>query len=182
MIRLFTGLSVPVLLRQRLALLQGGIDGARWTPRENYHITLTFVGDVDEGMAEDAHDALSSIRVEPFKLELKGTGAFVQGKDVYVLWVGVEYNEVLHRLKEKIDRAFEKAGVQFENRKYVPHVTLARFAKSAPEAKIGEFMREHNLFSGDPFEVNEFILYRSNLSKSGSHYEEMAQYPLMAKL
>lgn len=181
MVRLFTGLSLPILLRQRLALLQGGLDGARWTDRENYHITLTFIGNVDAATAEAAHDALAAIRTEPFSLELKGTGSFAQGDDLKVLWVGVERNEVLFRLKEKIDRALEKADVPFENRKYVPHVTLARFRHAHDEAKIAAFMAAHNLFSGDPFEVNEFILYRTHQTKNGSAYEEVAAYPLVAK-
>jgi 2'-5' RNA ligase len=181
MVRLFAGLSIPILLRQRLALLQGGIDGARWTDRENFHITLSFIGNVDEVMAEAAHDALTMIRTETFRLELKGTGSFAQGEDLKVLWVGVEKNEVLFRLKEKIDRAFEKAGVPFENRKYVPHVTLARFRASVNEAEIARFMQTHTLFSGDPFEVEDFILYRTHQTKNGSAYEELAHYPLVQK-
>lgn len=181
MLRLFTGLALPILLRQRLTLLQGGIDGAHWTDRENMHLTLTFIGNVDEATAEQAHDALSGIRMAPFQLELKGVDCFAQGSQIKVLWAGVARNESLMRLKEKIDRAFEMARVPFENRKYVPHVTLARFSRPPDEARIARFIQEHNLFSGDAFAVDEFTLFRTHMTKNGSAYEALETYPLLAK-
>jgi RNA 2',3'-cyclic 3'-phosphodiesterase len=177
MLRLFTGLSIPVLLRQRMTVMQGGIDGARWTERENFHITLTFIGEIDEQKAEDVDEALSGVRTEKFNLRLKGTGSFTQGKYPKVLWVGVEQNEVLNRLKEKIDRALESYGVDFEKRKYAPHVTLARL-NHVDEAKVAEFMQQHNLFVTEEFEVDEFLLYQSHQTKNGSVYEAVREYPL----
>ncbi len=177
MLRLFAGLAIPILLRQRLTLLQGGIEGARWTERENFHITLTFIGEVDAQKAEDIDEALSSVRTEKFSLRLKGTGSFAQGKYPKVLWIGVEENEVLFRLKEKIDRALESYGVEFEKRKYAPHVTLARL-NHVEEGKVAAFMQQHNLFSTEEFEVDEFFLYQSHLTKNGSVYEALREYPL----
>lgn len=178
MLRLFTGITLPLLLRQRLTLLQGGIDGARWTERENFHITLNFIGEVDEATAEDVHHILSGIRMEPFKLELKGTGAFAHGKEVSVLWIGVQHSEELFRLREKLDRAFQKGGIPYDNRKYTPHVTIARFPKWAAETDIARFMQEHNLFSGDAFDVDEITLFRTHQTKNGSQYEALETYPL----
>lgn len=178
MLRLFTGIELPILLRQRLALLEGGIDGAKWTTRENFHLTLSFIGEISEQVAEDSHDALSGIRMEPFQLELKGTGSFAKGTDVKVLWVGVQHSDALHRLKEKIDRALAKYDVPVEKRKYVPHVTLARFRLPPEEAKIAQFMATHNLFSGDAFDVEHFTLFRTHQTKHGSEYEALAEYPL----
>jgi 2'-5' RNA ligase len=178
MIRLFTGISLPVLLRQRLALLQGGLDGAKWTERDNLHLTLNFIGEVSEQLAEDVDEALSGIRMESFPLELKGTGSFSSGRDIKVLWVGVAPSEPLHRLKEKIDRTLEKYAIPFEKRKYHPHVTLARFRFGAEEAKVAQFMAGHNLFSGDAFEVDHFTLFRTHQTKHGSEYEALAEYPL----
>jgi RNA 2',3'-cyclic 3'-phosphodiesterase len=177
MLRLFTGLSLPILLRQRLTVMQGGIEGARWTERDNFHITLTFIGEVDEATAEMIDEALSSIRIEKFPLRLKGTGSFAQGKYPKVLWMGVEHNDVLHRLKEKIDRALLVANIPFEKRKYTPHVTMARF-RNPEEGKVAEFMQQHNLFSSEEFEVDEFILYQSHQTKNGSVYEALKEYPL----
>jgi RNA 2',3'-cyclic 3'-phosphodiesterase len=181
MLRLFAGLSLPILLRQRLTVMQGGIEGARWTERENFHITLTFIGEVDEATAAHADEALADIRMEKFSLRLKGTGSFAQGKWPKVLWIGVEESEPLRRLKEKVDRALLSARVPFENRKYTPHVTLARL-KNPDESKVAEFMQQHNLFASEVFEAEEFILYHSHLTKNGPAYEALQEYPLVEKL
>ena len=177
MLRLFVGLQIPVLLRQRLTIMQGGIDGARWTERENFHITLTFIGEVNEATAEDIDEALSGVHIEKFSLKLKGAGNFSQGDNPKVLWIGVEQNDVLSRLKDKIDRALDQYGVKFEKRKYVPHVTMARL-NHVDEVKVAEFMQQHNLFSTEEFEADEFVLYQSHLTKSGSVYEVLREYPL----
>lgn len=180
MLRLFAGLSLPLLLRQRLTLLQGGIGGARWTERENFHITLTFIGNVDENMAEAVDEALQAVKVPPFSLSLKGADFFEKGGVPNVLWVGVSQSEVLHRLKDKIDRALYAARVPFENRKYVPHVTLARLRNPA-EARVAAFIQEHSLFATENFSVEEFTLYRTHETKNGSAYEALMEYPLSKK-
>ena len=63
--RLFTGLEVPAEFAAELAMLRGGISGARWIDAENYHITLRFIGDIDERMASEAADTLGEIRRPP---------------------------------------------------------------------------------------------------------------------
>ncbi len=177
MLRLFTGLSIPVLLRQRLTLLESVMPGARWITRENYHITLTFIGDVDEGVAEDIDEAFEALRGKKFKLRLKGAGCFAHHGDNKMLWIGVEESEPLQRLKDKIDRALQVYKIPFEKRKYVPHVTLARLT-NVDDARIGEFIQAHNLFASEEFEVDSFILYQSHLTKHGSEYEELKDYAL----
>jgi 2'-5' RNA ligase len=177
MMRLFAGISLPESHRRAIHLLQGGILGARWTALENYHITLTFMGDVDEATAADIDDALSSVHADGFDLRLHGTDAFAQGDDPKVLWVGMDHSDALHRLKEKIDSALKSRHIRFETRKYIPHVTLARF-RHPDDDKIGEFMQTHNLFALPPFAVDKFILYRTHQTKNGHYYEEAAEYPL----
>lgn len=178
MIRLFTGLSLPENLRARIQLIQGGIPGACWTALENYHITLTFIGEVDESVAEEVDEALSSVRAEGFSLKLKGTGSFAQGSWPKVLWLGVEAAEKLSLLKEKTDHAMKKRGVEFDARKYTPHVTLA-YLKEPDEQMLGDFMQANNLFASEPFAVKNFILYRSDLTKNGPSYVPLRSYALV---
>lgn len=177
MLRLFTGIRLPPSLCQHLHRLHGGIEGARWTHIDDYHVTLSFIGNVDEATAEDIDEALADIRVPSFNLTLKGTGIFSKGDNAGYLWMGVEHNEALHRLKEKVDRALESRHLPVDKRKYTPHVTMARL-KNSDNAKIAEFMQAHNLFASAPFAVDEFILYQSHNGKEGARYEELATYPL----
>jgi 2'-5' RNA ligase len=178
MLRLFTGIAIPPALSARIALLQGGVPGARWVPRENFHVTLTFLGEVDEDAAERADEALSAVRAESFSLKLAGAGNFSQGKHPQVLWLGVEKNPALFALKEKTDRALEMARVPFEARKYTPHLTLARM-KHAEEGMLADFLRAQADFSAPAFEVESFVLYQSHQTKNGSVYEELREYPLL---
>lgn len=177
MLRLFTGLSLPKTVRRRLQLMQGGVPGARWSASENLHLTLTFIGDVDEAAAEDIDEALASVRAEAFSLALRGTGSFAQGSRPKVLWLGVAADPRLFQLKEKIDRALEIRRLPFENRKYTPHVTLGRL-KKPDEGKIADFMQAHNLFATGPFEARSFNLYRSHQTGNGVAYEALRSYAL----
>lgn len=177
MLRLFTGLRLPPELCRQLNLLPGGIIGAKWTRTEDYHITLTFIGEVDEVIAEDIDEALAGIRMPRFDLSLKGTGVFSRGAQSSHLWAGVASCDALRRLQEKSDHALEKLRLPIEKLKYTPHVTLARL-KHAGEPEVAGFIQQHSLFTSAPFAVDEFILYQSHLGKGGASYEELRAYPL----
>jgi 2'-5' RNA ligase len=177
MLRLFVGLSLPPGLSERLHLMQGGIQGARWTAAENYHITLTFIGEVDENAAEDIDDALRALRAPPFSVTLSGAGVFQQGEKPKVLWLGVAHDETLFRLKEKIDHALERARVPFEKRKYSPHVTLARL-KNPDEERLAAFLARHGGFSAPPVPVSHFMLYESRSTADGPVYDPLRSYAL----
>ena len=176
MIRLFTAIKVPEQLRMRLSLLQGGVPGARWSPAENLHLTLRFIGEVDEAFANDIDDVLSGLRAPSFELTLKGAGEF-GGRDAHALWIGVAPNEALYRLVAKIESALQRMGLEAETRKYTPHVTLARL-RDAPAAKVREFLGAHALFDSGPFAVRAFELYSSHQSAHGSLYRAERTYPL----
>jgi 2'-5' RNA ligase len=181
MFRLFTGIRLPPHLRRQLHVLQEGVAGAdaRLTHPEDFHVTLCFIGNVDAAIASIIDEALSGIRAGKFSLAVKGTGCFSGGRGPSHLWMGLAPSDALHRLKEKIDHAFEKYRVPFEKRsKYTPHVTIARI-KHGAEAKAAEFMQRHNLFAAEPFDVDEFILYRSHPGEEGPRYEEWGVYPLL---
>jgi 2'-5' RNA ligase len=178
MIRLFTGLAIPAGIAAQLDRMQGGIDGARWTETHNYHITLNFIGEVSEAMAEEIDAALCGVRAKAFSLSLAGTGIFGEGESARHLWMGVAPEDALFRLQEKTFRALDTGRFPAEKRKYTPHVTMARLKKSADPAAVAAFMQEHNLFRSSPFAVNEFILYRSDLTKNGPQYAPVATYPL----
>jgi len=69
--RLFTGLEIPSDIATELALMRGGIFGARWIDVENYHLTLRFIGDIDDTTARDIHATLEQIRRPRFTVTLE---------------------------------------------------------------------------------------------------------------
>src|SRR6516164_7284932 len=78
--RLFTGLEIPSDLASELALLRGGLFGARWIDAENYHITLRFIGDIDDATAHDVYTTLERIKRSSFTVTLEGLSSFGGGK------------------------------------------------------------------------------------------------------
>jgi len=176
MIRLFTAIEIPESVRFRLTLLQAGIPGARWMPAENLHLTLRFIGEVDEPTADDIDQVLSELRLPAFTLTLKGVGEF-GGKDVRALWVGVATNPALHRLVAKIESALQRMGLVPETRKYSPHVTIARL-KDAPLTKVREFLSANNLFDSGHFPASAFALFSSRQTAKGRLYRVESTYTL----
>lgn len=172
MLRLFTGIDLPPELKLRLSTLGGGLPGARWVDAGNYHITLRFIGEVNEATASDIDEALARIKAARFELALAGLGTFGNRQ----LWVGVERNDALLRLRDKIESALVRLGLEPEGRRYQPHVTLARLKGS--DAKLQNFIESNALFRAPPFPVTHFSLIASYQSKAGSMYEDQADYRL----
>ena len=174
--RLFVALGMPDLVAQSLLLLQGGVPGARWHGRDQLHLTLRFIGEVDGAQARDIDDALAGISAPAFTLALHGVGTFGH-RDPKQLWAGVRPSEPLLHLQKKIETALQRIGLAADPRKFTPHVTLARL-KSAPRAKLTEYLGGHALYTSAPFDVDAFRLYRSTLTPNGSLYTVEREYPL----
>jgi 2'-5' RNA ligase len=176
--RLFVGIDLPWELRQRVAMLAGaGIQGARWVPAENYHVTLRFIGEAPRYLAEEIDHALAALRVPAFALTLAGIGTFARGGRSQSLWVGVERCEALDRLQSKIETTLQRCGLEPERRRFQPHLTLARLDGTA-ETKLAGFVQAHNLFRADPVAVNHFTLFSSLLGKDQPVYTAEVEYAL----
>src|ERR1700722_18118567 len=124
MLRLFVGIEFPPELKLRLSLLQSGITAARWIDPGNFHLTLRFIGEVNEDTAADVDEALLRLKARPFSVQLAGVGVFGAEK-LGTLWVGVQREPALMTLQGKIEQALIRAGLSPELRKFAPHVTLA---------------------------------------------------------
>ncbi len=176
MIRLFVGLRPPAPIRARLLGLMGGIPGARWQDDDQLHITLRFIGDVDERAAEDAALALSGVHGPALELTLEGAGTFEKRGRVNTLWAGVRPREPLAALHRKIDQALVRAGQPPEGRAYLPHITLARM--NSPVEAVERFVEAHAGLASAPFTLDHFFLFESSLGHEGARYDAVARYPL----
>ncbi len=179
MIRLFVALDLPAELKTHLAMLAGGIPGAKWVPPENYHLTLRFIGEVENWRAQEVDDALANIRARPFELALTGAGLFEKAGRVQSIYISAARNESLGFLACKIETALQRIGLQPERKKFTPHVTLARTDKAAPE-KLISWVQAHNLFRAAPLMVEHFTLFSSQLGKQNSVYTPEVDYALAA--
>lgn len=176
--RLFVAIDLPWFVREQLAALTGtGIPGARWVPPENYHLTLRFIGEIPGHVARDVDDALLGLRARGFELSLAGMGTFAKGGVSNTLFAGVERTPQLEHLRNKIETALQRAGLEPERRKFQPHVTLARL-DNAVEAKVAGFVQAHNLFRAGPIPVEHFTLFSSLLCKDHAVYTPEVEYEL----
>jgi len=176
MLRLFVGIEFPPESRLRLSLLQSGVAGAKWVDPGNFHLTLRFIGEVDEGIAADVDEALLRLKARPFSLQLAGVGTF-GGDKPRQLWVGVDREPALDALQGKIEQALIRARLPPEPRKFAPHVTLARLWRPKP-GDIQHFLASHAQFRAEPLRVERFSLIASYPTKAGSVYEDQADYEL----
>lgn len=175
--RLFTALEIPQSAALSLSLLRGGVPGARWIDRENFHITLRFIGDVDHRTADEIVEALDRVRKPQFTLTLSGTG-FFGNKKPHSIWAGVQPSPELAALQADLERVCQRIGLPPEPRKFTPHVTLARLKNSRVD-DVMNYLAGRGNFAAGPFTVGQFVLMSSRDSTGGGPYVVEEEYPLL---
>ncbi|MCC7272387.1 MAG: RNA 2',3'-cyclic phosphodiesterase [Alphaproteobacteria bacterium] len=177
MIRLFVAIDLPEALRRQLASLGGGVPGARWVDADDMHLTLRFIGEVDEGTASDIDEALAGLRAPAVEIRVAGVDHFGEGEKPRLLYAAVERTPPLVHLRDRVEAAVARAGCPREGRKFAPHVTLARL-KGAPAHRVQGFVAAHSLFRAEPFVADRIVLYSSFLAHEGAIHRAEAEYPL----
>ena len=175
--RLFTALEIPQSAALSLSLLRGGVPGARWIDRENFHITLRFIGDVDHRTADEVVDALDRVRKPQFTLTLSGTG-FFGNKKPHSIWAGLQPSPELAALQADLERVCQRLGLPAEPRKFTPPVTLARLKNSRVD-DVMHYLAGRGNFAAGPFAVKQFVLMSSRDSTGGGPYVVEEEYPLL---
>lgn len=108
--RLFTGLELPPDIAARLTELRGGLPGARWIEPENYHVTLRFIGDIDNRTADEVAEQLSEVQRAPFSLRFSGLGAFGNRRP-HAVYAALEAPPELAALQAEHERVMQRAGL-----------------------------------------------------------------------
>jgi 2'-5' RNA ligase len=175
--RLFTALEIPFEIGRSLALLRGGLPGARWVAPENYHLTLRFIGDIDDTLAVEIADLLDKVERPAFDLQIDGLDSFGGNKPRAVV-AAVPAVTQLVELQAEHERIMQRIGLQPE-RKYKPHVTLARL-RDTSSRQVADFLSSRQPFRSSSFPVSRFVLYSSRSSVGGGPYVIEAEYPLAA--
>jgi 2'-5' RNA ligase len=174
--RLFTGLEVPPETVQELSALRGGLPGARWVEPENYHVTLRFIGDVNDAAAREVASVLAQVRRGPFEISLDGLHAFGGRKPRAVVAL-VPTTRPLMELQVEHERLIQRVGLEPEGRKYTPHVTLARL-RDASNRQVADYLATRSPLRTAPFAIRRFVLYSARASVGGGPYVVEAAYPL----
>jgi len=179
MIRLFIAISPPNEIVKQLEQICFGLPGVRWTPPDQFHLTLRFIGDTEGSKFLDIKDSLAQIKSPPFPLTLKNTGFFPPRKSPRVLWVGADQGgkDDLKLLRQKIENRLGQIGIPPEGRKYSPHMTIARI-KNCPVNRITSFLEGSSFWQSQPYQVEQFHLYSSILTAKGAIHNLEASFDL----
>lgn len=153
----------------------------RWVPVENFHCTLNFLGEVDEERVSCLVDLLQnvSLRHHDFSLKLHGMEAFPRTEMGRVIWIGVQNSRELRSLQEDCLSALKNAEFPFEDRPYVPHLTVARLRNPRNLSDILSPLKNHDF---GLLEVKKLSLYESKSGGSFPVYKEIAAFPLQSYL
>jgi len=149
--------------------------GIRWVDAAKMHLTLKFLGDIDEEQIPAIHQAMqaAAITCPAFSLSLKGLGAFPGSYKPRVIWVGVKAPAMLQALHQQLAANLCALGFEAEDRRYSPHLTLGRISRHASEAEVSGVSK---LLHNPPklhlqgVSVDSLNLYRSDLLPGGSVY------------
>jgi 2'-5' RNA ligase len=178
--RLFIALDIPAEIRARLTEYMDRArllaPNARWARVEGLHVTLKFIGHVDDAVVDKIKAALRPIKAVSFKVKFSGVGFFPNPNAARVFWAGVEGGESLPHLASSIDAALEKLDFPREAKPYHPHLTLAR-TSSRPLRELKPLLEDHPPQFGT-MTAREFFLYQSQPQKGGSKYTKLERFEL----
>lgn len=179
--RLFVAFDVPEETRSKLRVLIDDFaricHGARWVRPEGIHITLKFIGHVDDSMLSDIQKALANIpHRERFDVSFRNFGFFPNEKHPRVFFVGIHAGKELVALVTEIENQLEAMGIAKEKRAFQPHLTLARFKtnEGLPELRKRIASLPTQGFGGGA--MSEFHLYQSMLKSGGAVYAKLSTY------
>lgn len=141
-------------------------------------MTVRFIGEVEDHLVDGVADALDDLEVSDFEVELNGVGVFDPGNRPRSLWAAVKNPVPLAALHEKCNQALRSLNVMEERRKYLPHVSLARFV-DVPQDRLVQYLQGNGDFRAPPFWAEQFYLIRSHLTRHGAVYEIIEEYPLL---
>lgn len=182
--RTFCAIELPPEVRSQLAKhakqLRDAVPGvsASWSKPENVHLTLKFFGNVPTQNLAKISAAASRVGSEfsSFQIRIGGTGVFPRRSRPQVLWIGVEDSSGrLSDLQQRLEEEFAREGFAKEDRGYRPHLTIARLRRPEDARQLAE-AHIQTKFSLIEVRVNEFVLFRSQLSPKGSIYTVISNH------
>ncbi len=156
--------------------------GVKWVETENLHITLKFLGEIDNPEVPQVCRAVAQAVApyDPFELELQGVGAFPRIQRPRVLWVGVgRGREQLQHLQRDVEDRLHALGYPREARPYEPHLTIGRVKRAGPEMDrlAGELAR-HQSFAPGSMWVDQAVVFASQLGRGGPTYTPLGRLEL----
>lgn len=183
--RTFIAIDFEEEIKKKLYFLLLELDkvsqNIKWVKKEGMHLTLKFLGEIEEEKIPKIEAVLSTISkmYSPFPLRLKGTGTFPPGKkNPRVIWIGIEGGQTLKELQAQLEEELEKLDLPREKREFHPHLTLGRVKiQSHLGGVLSQLEREKETTFGE-MKVNKITFFQSILKPTGAEYKALSEFEL----
>jgi 2'-5' RNA ligase len=183
--RTFLAIKIPVS-KQMIEFIQDikfvlKDEKIRWVENWNLHITLFFIGDIDESIIDEISNKLTdNLReIKSFNLSCKGVGVFKNVYNPKILWFGIKQSENLINLKLAVDKVISSFGFTIEERDFKPHLTIGRVKLVKNKNKFKNVLEKYKEVEIQNFSIKEVILYESKLTPKGPLYNVLKKFPLI---
>ncbi|MBF0456715.1 MAG: RNA 2',3'-cyclic phosphodiesterase [Nitrospirae bacterium] len=151
----------------------------KWVRPENLHLTIKFLGDVDEGLIEKIELTLKDLTTgyAPFQIELRTVGAFSSLKRPDILWIGVTKSPGLETIAADIEEKLSLVGIKKEGRPFSPHLTIARVKSLKGYEHLHEKLTSLTAKDFGECGVADLLLMKSDLTPGGARYTRLKSFP-----
>jgi 2'-5' RNA ligase len=188
--RTFIAIEIPAEIKTALSGLQTELRRAgadvSWTKPDNIHLTLKFLGEIEERLVNEIERACVGVAAEfqPFKLDLTGAGVFPNARQPRVLWAGLSGEiEKAVKIQRRLDERLMALGFDREEKSFRPHLTIGRvkWNKMASCSTRSDRLRELLALADSyqlpelSFSVKEIVVMRSELHPAGARYTSLAR-------
>jgi len=179
--RAFIAVEIDNLTKQKISdlisnLKKSGAD-VKWITEDQMHLTLKFLGNIDESKTREISDVLSSIssNFKSFTISLSNIGAFPNLNRPRIIWVGIDKGaEYLKTISEKIETGLKKLEFEKEDREFNLHLTLGRVKTSKNLSELKKLLNETLFNSQNEIKINSLILFQSTLTPKGAIYSKLS--------
>jgi 2'-5' RNA ligase len=181
-VRAFIGIKIPDEISseifnfssEKLKSIGGKV---KLVEKENIHITLLFLGEIENNKINQIIDELKKIKYESFTISVKGIGVFPSLEFPKVVWIGAESDKII-RLHEEIKNRFKEFVEKDESKPFTSHITIARIKSGNISNEVRKLLNENKDIEFGKFQVNEFSLFESKLTPQGPTYKILESFKL----
>mgnify|MGYP001570540277 CR=1 FL=1 len=184
-IRAFIACDIPEALLEKISSIQDKLKGldaeVGWIKIRGIHITLKFLGDIEQEIIEKVADVIAEATTgqPPFEICIKGSGAFPTLKNPRVVWIGVEdLNKGLMHIQQALDGGLKALGFEPEEREFRPHLTLGRIKGAKGKERLSSAVSRLKDIEIGSFTLDRVTLYKSELKPTGAVYTKLKELKL----
>jgi 2'-5' RNA ligase len=188
-IRSFLAFELPVDIKRIIMAVSDDVRqlslNVRWVNVTNIHLTIVFMGDVQEEQIKPIQAIVKDVCQEygPFSIGLKGIGLFGSRRNPRVLWIGLDGAiDRMGYFRDDLQKKLRPFGIKEEKRRFKPHLTLGRFRKGARAGThLDDLLSKYHTLTSPDRTIKELVLFKSDLRPGGAVYSKLKEWPLIGK-